>query len=215
MATSRLLIVVLLSACATTPRVNEPAAALVALDGSEVSVAQLTGRHELTVFSWWASSCPCVARYEARLQALRARHPEAKVGVYAIVSNADETLAGVKAEITKRGLDLPVLFDPGARLAGELGVRSTPTVVLFDREGQLLFKGWMDNERQPGEPNREPWLDQAIETRLAGGTDHMTRSPTWGCPITRSLLDDLPACCRAKAATGDEIPSQQDSGELP
>lgn len=215
MATSRLLLVVLLSACATTPRVNEPAAALVALDGSEVSVAQLTGRHELTVFSWWASSCPCVARYEARLQALRARHPEAKVGVYAIVSNADETLAGVKAETTKRGLDLPVLFDPGARLAGELGVRSTPTVVLFDREGQLLFKGWMDNERQPGEPNREPWLDQAIETRLAGRTDHMTRSPTWGCPITRSLLDDLPACCRAQAATGDEIPSPQDSGELP
>lgn len=215
MATSRLLLVVLLSACATTPGVSEPAGALVALDGSEVSVAQLTSRHELTVFSWWASSCPCVARYEARLQALRARHPVAKVGVYAIVSNADETLAGVKAETTKRGLDLPVLFDPGARLAGELGVRSTPTVVLFDREGQLLFKGWMDNERQPGEPNREPWLDQAIEARLAGQTDHMTRSPTWGCPVTRSLLDDLPACCRAKAAAGDEIPSQTDSGELP
>lgn len=215
MATSRLLLVVLLSACATTPGVSEPAGALVALDGSEVSVAHLTARHELTVFSWWASSCPCVARYEARLQALRARHPEAKVGVYAIVSNADETLAGVKAETAKRGLDLPVLFDPGARLASELGVRSTPTVVLFDREGQLLFKGWMDNERQPGEPNREPWLDRAIEARLAGRTDHMTRSPTWGCPVTRSLLDDLPACCRAKAATGDEIPSQTDSGELP
>lgn len=215
MAISRLMLVVALTACATTPSVSEPPGSLVALDGGEVSVAQLTARHELTVLVWWSSSCPCVARYEARMQALRARHPGPQVGVYALVSNADETMAGVQAETRKRGFDLPVLFDPGARLAGELGVRSTPTVVLLDREGRLLFKGWIDNEREPGEPDREPWLDQALEARLAGRTDHMKRSPTWGCPITRSLLDDVPACCRSNATTGDSTPSQTTSGELP
>lgn len=204
MATSRLVVVALaLSACATvTASSDKTDPPLLPVSGEEaVTVSELASRHEATVFVWWSSSCPCVARYEERVQALRARHGEDRVGVYAIVSNADETMAGAKAEAQRRGFTVPMYFDPGATLASSLRVHSTPSVVLFDQHASPRFTGWIDNEREPGTKGRTPYLDDALEGLLAGKTDFQKKSPTWGCPITRSLFEDMPECCRQSAVT--------------
>lgn len=204
MATSRLAVVALfLSACATvTTSSDKTEARLLPVSGEEaVTVSELASRHEATVFVWWSTSCPCAERYEERVRDLRARYGEDEVGIYAIVSSADETMKGVTAEAARRGFTLPMYFDPGATLAGELRIRSTPSVVLFDRQAQPRFTGWIDNEREPGERGRTPYLDNALEGLLAGNTDFQKKSPTWGCPITRSVFDDIPECCRMPAVT--------------
>lgn len=203
MGISRLAIALALSACATTKApTNQDHPPLLPVSGEEpVTASQLASRHDATVFVWWSSSCPCVARYEARVRGLRARYDEGRVGIYAIVSNADETTAGARAEAARRGFDLPMYFDPGAALASQLRVRSTPSVVLFDSKASVRFAGWIDNEREPGTPGRTAYLEDALEKLLAGRSDIQQRSPTWGCPITRSLFEDMPECCRQPAAT--------------
>lgn len=194
----------LLSAgCATTNRaVSQETTSLAPFSaGAPVSVRELVERHEATVFVWWSSTCPCAGRYEKRVLDLRARHPEKQLGVYAIVSNADETMDEARAEALRRGFDIPMYFDAGHAVADTFRIRSTPTVVLFDRRGDVRFTGWIDNEREPGERGREPWLDDAVTAVLAGRHDFQNKTPVWGCPLTRSLFDDVPDCCRRPAAS--------------
>jgi hypothetical protein len=108
------------------------------------------------------------------------------VAFVAVSSNADETLESVTAVAAERGVTLPFVRDEGGALARSLSARSTPTVVLVQRDGTVRFTGWLDNEHLPGERDREPWLERALEG-LTSHADFAARSPTWGCTITRSL----------------------------
>lgn len=193
----------LLSACATTPRAPAPGAALSTLSGEPVELAALASSREATVLVFWASDCPCVRRYEARMEAIAARHPA--VQVLAVASNAGDGREHVRRVAKERGLLLPLLMDEGGALARTLAVRSTPTVVVLDRAGRLVFRGWIDNEREPGESGRVAYLDDALDAMLSG-RPFASRSPVYGCPITRSLLDPVPECCRAASSGVSDAP---------
>lgn len=160
------------------------------------SLASVLQAHEATVLVFWSAGCPCVRRYQGRLEALKARYGE-HVGFVAISSNADETLESVTSAAKARGVTFPVWRDEGGEVAQALGARSTPTVVLLRNDGSVLYSGWVDNERPEGEPGREPWLEHALEG-VSHGTRFAARSPTWGCAVTRSLV--APKECHADAA---------------
>jgi hypothetical protein len=67
-------------------------------------------------------------------------------------------------------------------------------VVLVRRDGTVLYRGWLDNEREPGDDGREAWLERALEG-FVDGTAFASRSPTWGCTITRRLaVSEAPSC---------------------
>lgn len=141
------------------------------------TVGTLLSRADATVFVFWSAGCPCVRRYQDRVDALTAEWGPKGVAVVQVSSNAGENLDALPTNVWR---------DEGGRLAKALKARSTPTVVLVRRDGEVLFSGWIDNERQPGELGREPWLEQAL-TAFARGERGPSKSPSWGCPITRSL----------------------------
>lgn len=171
-------------ACASTPRVtaHEALALPLEADDGTVTLTSLTPHHTATVLVWWSSSCPCVARYAARVADLAQRFATQDVGVYLIASNADED----EASLAHPAPALPLFRDPGGTLARALDVISTPTIVVLDRAGTVRYRGWLDNEHAPGDPDREPWLDTALTELLAGSTASWEK-PFWGCMITRSL----------------------------
>lgn len=176
-----------LTACASTPRaesLSAPELFVTAPDGSRHPIAELVHAHEATVLVWWASTCPCVRRYEARVKDLAERFSSPSLAFYHVASNADDGPEVLAA--AARSAPLPILHDHGGRLADFLGVRSTPTVVVLDRSGRVRFEGWLDNERTPGAPGREAWLEDALTAFLVGA-DTTRRTPTYGCIITRSL----------------------------
>ena len=171
--------------------------------GQHVTLDELRAHREATVLVFWSATCPCVRRYQGRVDALLDTYPQERVRILAVSSNAGESFADVLEVAKERGVRVPLYRDEGGRLARALGARSTPTVVVLDSAGDIRFLGWIDNERLPGEPGREPWLDNAIQGVLAGNTAIKARSPVYGCPITRSLLGTEPAaaprsCCTAK-----------------
>lgn len=186
-ASSRLLALTLtlffaaLPACATTtsaPLTAQPP--LYTTDGAPFSLLELLDDSPATVLIWWASTCPCVKRYEKRVAALAQRHP-ALTFVH-IASNADDG----PEEIARAKAPLPILHDPTGELATQLGVRSTPTVVVLSPTGAVLYRGWLDNEHDVNDPDREPWLEDKL-ARIARGDEALTQTPTWGCTVTRSL----------------------------
>lgn len=187
--------------CAT-PRgaLRGSATALTLIDsrGVPVAVGELMRARTATVFVFWSRSCPCVRRYQRRIEALLERYPATRVRAVGVVSNAGETLVDARRVAAERGVRLPLYGDPDGRLAQALGARSTPTVVVLDRRGAIRFRGWIDNERAPGEGGREPWLERALEALLAGHDRFAARTPTYGCVITRSLFGDgAQRCCTA------------------
>ncbi len=187
-----------LAGCATgrAATAGEGAPALTAPDGARVSVDGLCAQHEATVLVFWSAGCPCVRRYQARLDALLGRYPERRVLLAAVVSNAGESLDEARQVATRRGVKVPLYADPSGALAQWVGAKSTPTAVVLDRDGRVRFKGWIDNEREPGTPGRQPWLENAIDGVL-DGRGFTARTPTWGCTITRSLFAAESGGCAA------------------
>lgn len=161
-------------------------------DGRSASVASLTQAHAGTVFVFWAAGCPCVRRYQARVEALAQAWAGRGIAFVGVDSNVDETLEDIARARAERGISLEVWRDEGGQLARALGARSTPTVVLIDAAGAVRYRGWVDNERPPGEDGREAWLEAALEG-LTAGTPFAAKSPAWGCAITRSLKS-IPQC---------------------
>lgn len=188
-------LVLLFAACA-----HRPAApvlidtTLVSTTHETVTARELVARSDATVFVFWSSGCPCVRRYQARIERLAQGWKDRGIAFVQVSSNASESLELLEEAARSRGLALPVWRDEKGELAEALGARSTPTVVFVRRDGQVLYRGWVDNEREAGEPGREPWLEQAL-TGFLNGTAYASRSPTWGCTITRRLRSaEVPVC---------------------
>lgn len=211
------LVLVWAAGCATTP--SGPARPVRELlleqpEGGRVALGQVLDAHEATVLVFWGTSCPCVRRYQARVEALRTTYASRGVGVVAIGSNADDSLEDLVRVARERGVTVPLLRDPGAALADAVGARSTPTVVLVRRDGSVLFRGWIDNEREPGTPGREAWLEEAIEGFLAQRS-FSARSPFYGCAITRSLSSGSGDSCACGQAEHCAAAETQDTGGHP
>lgn len=197
MATSRSFLALLLAAFALplAADAEEPPLGVVAADGSKVTIDDLRAGRDATVLVFWSAGCPCVRRYQERVDALLDTYPKDRVRVVALVSNAGETLAEDLKVAVERGVRVPIYRDEGGRVARSLGARSTPTVVVLDGKGDVRFLGWIDNERLPGIEGREPWLDEALAGVLAGRNDFKKKTPTYGCIITRSLSEPQTSPC--------------------
>jgi peroxiredoxin len=169
---------------------------LAASDGTTRTLDELRSGRDATVLVFWSATCPCVRRYQDRVDALLDRYPAARVRVVGISSNAGETFADVLRVAAERRVRIPILRDEGGRVAEAVGARSTPAVAVLDASGAVRYLGWLDNERLPGDARREPWLERALQGVLDGKSAFAARSPTFGCTITRSLLrPEQSSCC--------------------
>jgi hypothetical protein len=187
-------------------RVPELSLVLRTHDHGVVTLRQLTQTHEVTVLVAWSAGCPCVRRYQARVDGLLDAFPQNRVRIIAMVSNAGETQAQVDRVAHDRAVRVPIFFDEGGHVASALGLRSTPGVAMLDQQGRLRFLGWIDNERGPGDPGREPYLERAIAGVLADRRDFPSRSPVFGCPITRDLFAGRSHACCTQTPSEKPIP---------
>ena len=144
-------------------------------------------KHKATVLFWWGNTCPCVKRYQARIQQLRKDFAKRGIQFYAIASNVDDNPVEIRKVAEKRKFNLPFIVDPNGRFARLMGVISTPTTMMLDSKGHVRFRGWLDNERKPGQSGRKPYLHTALNKLLAKKADKLVTAPVYGCTITRSF----------------------------
>lgn len=161
---------------------------LTSADGEVVPLEELWRGHAATVLVFWSSECPCVRRYQDRVDGLLDRYSSERVRVVGLASNAGESFDEVLRAAKERGVRIPIFRDEGGRIAEWVGARSTPTAVVIDGTGQVRFRGWIDNERTPGAPGREPWLERALVGVLEQRDDFASQVPIYGCAITRSAF---------------------------
>jgi peroxiredoxin len=179
MVISRLasLCLILLAGCAT----------IQTQQGQRLQLSDMPRGSKATVVYFWATQCPCVSRFQSRIESLADRYASQGVSFVAVSSNSDDSEAKIKEVSRERELKLPLFKDHNGALAEQLGARTTPTVVLVDAQGRTLFRGWLDNERFEGEPGRIPFLENAINDVLAEREVAQPSSPIYGCRITKRL----------------------------
>jgi cytochrome c biogenesis protein CcmG, thiol:disulfide interchange protein DsbE len=112
-----------------------PGFRLPSLAGGEVDLASQRGK--VVVLNFWATWCPpCVAEMPSLERLHRSLSAE---GVAVVTVSTDEDEAELRRFVAQRSLTLPVLKDPGGRVAaGQYRTTGYPETFVLDRKGRVL-----------------------------------------------------------------------------
>jgi thiol-disulfide isomerase/thioredoxin len=103
-------------------------------DGGTFRMAEQRGKK--VVLSFWASWCAPCRRELPALSLWAKEHPE----IVILAVNVDRGAKDAEKFMASVNFDLPVAFDPDSMHLGQYGVTSMPTMYLFDRKGELVFR---------------------------------------------------------------------------
>ncbi|MCF6228195.1 MAG: hypothetical protein L3J82_05950, partial [Planctomycetes bacterium] len=142
-----------------------------------------------TVIVWVSSFCPTSKIYEERIVKL-AHDFGSDVQWYAINSSAMESLGELQEHFGKPTWLLPVLKEEGSELADRFGARVTTEVFVFGRDAKLLYRGGIDDARQPTRVEQK-YLREVLEALTNGKAVPFEYQPAKGCcPIDRLGADE-------------------------
>lgn len=140
-------------------------------------------KHVATVITFFQIGCPCVTRYQKRIQELHDQYSKHGIAFYYISSNRNDSFSDVQIAYNNRSIALPLLRDERGLLAKTLGAKGTPATAIINQAGQMIFLGWIDNERNVNETGRIAYLENAIVDVINGRAVTTPTSPMFGCPI--------------------------------
>jgi hypothetical protein len=154
------------------------------LDGMTITVD--CAKSNFTAIVWVSSYCPTSKIYEERLNTLAANFPD--VQWFAINSSAMESMEELRAHYRDgdpNRLNLAVLKDDRNVIADRFGARVTTEVFLFNRAGELQYRGGIDDARNPQRVSIE-YVRHVLQQLIAGQTPDWRYQPAKGCcPIDR------------------------------
>jgi hypothetical protein len=136
-----------------------------------------------TVLIFWQINCPCVKRYEKRVNKIFERYGQHGIEVIYVSSNSRDSYLAALKEYKKRKSLPELMRDEGGHLAKLLDARGTPTAALINEKGELVYLGWIDNERDEQESMRIAYLENAILDVMNKMPVKVPMSPMFGCPI--------------------------------
>jgi peroxiredoxin len=157
-------------------------------DGKQRSFNDLKGKNGAVII-FMSAQCPVVKAYADRINALVKDYQAKGVSVIGMNSNATESLDYVKSNMTERGYSFPMLIDKGNVIADKLGATVTPEVYLFDKDGKLVYRGAIDNDRSGENVTARP-LQDAVDATLTGKAVAKTETKAFGCTIKRAAKSE-------------------------
>ena len=158
---------------------------LVAADGHRSSEAELVGGADWSVLMFMSRQCPCLAAHDERLRELAATFAPRGVKFFAIDSEVGGTPQTAAEEARKRQYPFPVLVDPGARLANQLGAEYATFTVVVNREGHVLYRGGIDSDKAKLHDNATMYLRDALTDLTAGRPVRQSEGTTLGCMLRK------------------------------
>ena len=106
------------------------------LDMSGVNKRITANKGKVTLIMFWATWCPACKTELPVLEQLRAKYPKDVLDILAM--SVDDTDQAMREYLKTRPTTLTVLMAKGD-VSTEFGVRSIPSLVIFDGEGQVAF----------------------------------------------------------------------------
>jgi thiol-disulfide isomerase/thioredoxin len=159
-----------------------------AVSGKPVSERELAGKPAALVM-FICNHCPYVQHVLPEIGRLTRDYAAKGVGIVAINSNdldayPQDGPAAMKALAIAQRWSFPFLFDESQAAAKEFHAACTPDFFAFDAQGQLAYRGQLDDSR-PGSavPVTGRDLRAALDAILAGRRPSAEQRPSVGCNI--------------------------------
>jgi peroxiredoxin len=189
----RIATLITLSLCFCGCAAQKPAAArdsaamhLGSADGQRYDPLAATG-HAPSVLIFVLQDCPICNAYAPRIQRLAGQFAGRGVRFYLVQVDPAFSSADAAAHAREYGYTFPVLMDRGHELVKRLGVRAVPTAIVLDGQGEVQYKGRIDNRYFSLGKSREAAttddLRKALAAVVEGKQVQVARTKVIGCAV--------------------------------
>lgn len=148
-----------------------------------IDPAALPSRAPWTVLVFFSPTCHCLEQHDGRLRALYEAYHARGVQFLMLDSEVRGSESRDEAEARRRGYPFPIVRDPGATLAKELGAQYATYSVVLDADGRVRYHGGIDSDKNHLHDDATPYLRAALDDVLAGRPVRMAEGKTLGCAL--------------------------------
>lgn len=133
-----------------------------------------------TAYVFVSGTCQWCVKYQARMAAAAKTYGEKGIRFVMVYPMTKEPNADKQAWHKKSGFLAPLLDDADASIAKKLGISKTPEVILASKDGEILFRGGIDDS--PADPTKvkSPHFANACDDVVAGRKVAVTTAPLFG-----------------------------------
>jgi len=134
-----------------------------------------------SVIIFWCNHCPYVKAWEKEVLRIVENYKD-KFGFAFINSNDPNKYPEDSFEnMKKKNYPVPYLFDETQEVAKMFGAERTPHVFVFDKDGNLVYKGAVDDDYE-GNPKKR-YLIEVLDALISGKEVPYMETPAVGCTI--------------------------------
>ncbi len=151
--------------------------------GSTRSISSYNSSVMVIVF--WSFRCPVALAYESRLRTLVDKYGNEGVVFAAVDPNPNESPEEIRLNSANLNFPFPVLLDDQGALADRLEITHIPAAVILDRGSVVRYWGAVDNNKPIGDRARIPYLEEALDSVLAGHPVATPETKLFGCNMKR------------------------------
>jgi thiol-disulfide isomerase/thioredoxin len=133
-----------------------------------------------TAYVFVSGTCPWCVKYQERIAAAAKSYGEKGIRFVMVYPMTKEPADAKRAWHVKSGFQAPFLDDKDAGIAKKLGVTKTPEVILASKDGEILFRGGIDDNPMDAEKVKNPHFTNACDDLLANRKVAVTTAPLYG-----------------------------------
>lgn len=182
------------------------------LPDCEGDFVQVDGDQELHVLCFLGTECPLAQLYATRLSELSQQYADSGVRFIGVISNPQDSADDVKQYWSRHELPFPVVHDKQQKWMRALGADRTPQIFVIGKGQQVLYRGRIDDQYQPGISRPAPTRHDLRDAITAILNDEPVPHPVTlavGCritPINRIAVDSAGADANAPTFHRDVVP---------
>lgn len=167
-------------------QVGQPAPQFTLQDqnGKDVSLKDFAGK--IVVLEWVNPKCPYVQRHyrQHTMTQLADKYKDQDVVWLSINSSNWITNGANKEWAQSQHLGYPVLNDATGAVGKAYGAKTTPNMFIIGKNGNLLYKGAIDNDPEGDKGNsRTNYVDKALNEIISGQTVTQSETKPYGCHV--------------------------------
>jgi peroxiredoxin len=160
------------------------------VDGKNISLAShKNAKGYIVVFT--CNTCPVSKAYEARIEALNKMYAAKGYPVVAVntndpVASPGDTYAKMQERAKEKNFSFAYLEDPDHVYTKKYGAMRTPHVFILQKTGkgnEVAYIGAIDNDQQEANPQRDNYVQNAVNQLLKGEKPSVTSTKAIGCTI--------------------------------
>jgi len=152
-------------------------------NGKTVSLGDYAGK--IVVLEWVNPDCPFVKRHygENTMTKLADEFQSKDVVWLAIATGHTANAQSLQHFAQQHNLSWPILLDPDGKIARAYGAKTTPHMFIIGKEGNLLYRGGIDNDPSGDKSDRIKYVQQALEEITAGKPVSYSDTKPYGCSV--------------------------------